>query len=88
MKDEKLDTRTPAVIKFSTWLDEKRGRAAAICVGSNVLTPVIISKFKSGVSKPTCDQAIDIERMTDKLFDAAELCPVSADRINYIRGSI
>lgn len=73
---------------FAKWLQAENGRAAALCRKSKILKPAVVSKYKIGDLEIGLRHAIEIERVTNKLFRAEDLCKRHADLILYLRGDV
>jgi hypothetical protein len=71
---------------FAKWLQAENGRAAALSRKSKMLRSALISKFKNGDREIGVMHAIEIERATNRLFRAEDLCARHADLILYLRG--
>ena len=70
---------------FAKWLQAENGRAAALCRKSKILKPAVISKYKNGDLEIGLVHSIEIERATNRLFRAEDLCKQHADLILYLR---
>ncbi len=74
--------------EFAKWLQAENGRAAELCRKSKILKPALISKYKNGDLEIGLMHSIEIERVTNKLFRAEDLCRTHANLILYLRNDV
>lgn len=72
-------------MKLSEYVDEERGRAAALAAALN-LPPILISQWVRDRKVPL-DRCVPIEIATDKRVTCEELRPDKSDYFAYLRAS-